>query len=314
MSVMVLVDGWDPTPWIAALEDELPGRTIGAFPDIKDPDSVDYALVWSPKRGILNCFPNLKAIFSLGAGVDHLLVDDDLPDVPIARIVDPDLTSRMSEWVTAQVLLHHRKILQYQAFQSQLRWAELLSQPAARDVHVGIMGLGELGRDAASVLLRLGFKVRGWSRSPKNVPNVSCFHGANGMDDFLAGTDILVCLLPLTPETTALVDRSLLGKLRPNGALGGPIFINAGRGKIQVEQDIVDALDEGILKGASLDVFEVEPLPTASALWKRQDVVITPHAAAVSNPPALSRLIARQILAFENNEPLEFLVDRNRGY
>ncbi|MEP4430605.1 MAG: glyoxylate/hydroxypyruvate reductase A, partial [Hyphomicrobiales bacterium] len=303
MSVMVLVDGWDATPWVNALEHELPGRLISSFPNIRDHDSVDYALVWSPKSGLLNEFPNLKAIFSLGAGVDHLLADKNLPNVPIARIVDPDLTSRMSEWIITQVLLHHRQILQYQAFQRGGQWKEL-SQPAACDVHVGIMGLGELGKDAADILLRLGFQVRGWSRSSKDVPNVSCFHGADGMDEFLAGTDILVCLLPLTPETVGLVDRSLLSKLRLNGALGGSVFINAGRGKIQVEQDICDALDDGTLIGASLDVFEVEPLPTDSALWDRSNVVITPHAAAVSNPTALSRLIARQILAFENNHPL----------
>lgn len=313
MSVMVLVDGWDSAPWVSALRHTLPGRDIVSFPDFSDPESIEYALVWSPKSGVLNDFPNLKALFSLGAGVDHLLAIKNLPDVPIARIVDPDLTSCMSEWIVGQVLLHHRKVLQYQAFQSQAKWAEL-NQPSAREVHVGIMGLGELGRDSADILCRLGFTVHGWSRTPKQLPNVSCFHGTDGMEEFLTSTDVLVCLLPLTPETQGLVNGAILRKLRSNGALGGPVFINAGRGKIHVEQDVLNALEDGTLKGASLDVFEVEPLPTSSALWGLPNLVITPHAASVSNPEALSRLIARQIQTFENNGTLDFLVDVNRGY
>lgn len=313
MSVMVLVDGWDPAPWMSALKEALPGRKIVSFPEIDDPESVEYALVWSPKSGVLNGFPNLKAVFSLGAGVDHLLADKNLPDVPIARIVDPDLTSRMSEWVVSQVLLHHRKVLEYQEAQRQAQWREL-NQPAAREVHVGIMGLGELGKDAADILCRLGFTVHGWSRTPKELPKVSCFHGSSGMEEFLENTDILVCLLPLTPETKGFVDTSLLQKLRSDGVLGGPVFINAGRGKIQIEQDLLRALDDGTLKGASLDVFEVEPLPDTSPLWGLPNLIITPHAAAVSNPPVLSRLIARQILNFENAGALDFLVDVNRGY
>lgn len=313
MSVMVLVDSWDPAPWVSALRDTLPGRDIVSFPDFSDPEGIEYALVWSPKSGVLNDFPNLKALFSLGAGVDHLLAIKNLPDVPIARIVDPDLTSRMSEWVVGQVLLHHRKILKYQSFQSQAQWNEL-KQPAACEVHVGIMGLGELGKDSAEILCRLGFTVHGWSRTPKQVPNVSCFHGSDGMEEFLANTDVLVCLLPLTPETQGLIDGALLRKLRSNGALGGPVFINAGRGKIQVEQDVVKALADGTLTGASLDVFEVEPLPKNSPLWGLSNLIITPHAAAVSNPAALSRLIARQIAAFETSGTLDFVVDVDRGY
>lgn len=313
MSVLILVDGWDPAPWVSALKSALAGREIVFFPEFDDPESIEYALAWSPKSGVLNGFPNLKAIFSLGAGVDHLLASENLPDVPIARIVDPDLTSRMSEWVVSQVLLHHRQVLQYQAFQRQAQWREL-DQPAAHEVHVGIMGLGELGRDSADILCRLGFAVHGWSRTPKELPNISCFHGSDGMEEFLATTDILVCLLPLTPQTTGLVDTALLRKLRSNGVLGGPVFINAGRGKIQVEQDVLSALEDGTLKGASLDVFEAEPLPDVSPLWALPNLVITPHAAAVSNPAALSRLIARQILNFENTGTLDFLVDLNRGY
>ncbi|MFK8032727.1 MAG: 2-hydroxyacid dehydrogenase [Hyphomicrobiales bacterium] len=313
MSVVVLVDGWDPEPWVSALRNMLPGRKIVSYPNFDDPECIEYALVWSPKGGVLNNFPNLKALFSLGAGVDHLLATKNLPDVPIARIVDPDLTSRMSEWVVGQVLLHHRKTLQYQCFQNQAQWNEL-EQPSAREVHVGIMGLGELGKDSAEILCRLGFRVHGWSRTPRHLPNVTCFHGTDRMDAFLAATDILVCLLPLTPETHGLIDGALLSKLRSNGALGGPVFINAGRGRIQVERDVLLALEDGTLKGASLDVFEVEPLPQNNPLWELPNLVVTPHAAAVSNPAALSRLIARQIETFEDSGTLDFVVDIDRGY
>lgn len=313
MSILVLMDGWNPAPWAAALKSVLPDEQIVIYPDVADYDAVEYALVWAPASGVLNRFPNLRALFSPGAGVDHLLRDDSLPDVPIARIVDPDLTGRMSEWVVAQVLLHHRQQLRYLEFQRDAVWREL-RQPAAADVSVGLMGLGELGRDAADILHRLGFALRGWSRTAGNVPHVSCFHGADGLDEFLSGTDILLCLLPLTSDTEALIDKTVFDRLRSDGPLGGPVFINAGRGRIQVEADIIAALRSGVLKGASLDVFEVEPLPQDSPLWSMDNVVITPHAAAASSPHALSQLIGRQLRAHRAGKPLAHLVDRTRGY
>nr|WP_306264701.1 glyoxylate/hydroxypyruvate reductase A [Pararhizobium sp. IMCC3301] len=313
MSILVLMDGWSPAPWATALQSVLPDEQIVIYPDVADRDAVEYALVWAPASGVLNQFPNLKALFSLGAGVDHLLRDASLPDVPIARIVDPDLTGRMSEWVVAQVLLHHRQQLRYLELQREAVWQEL-AQPAAADVCVGVMGLGELGRDAADILHRLGFALRGWSRTARTVPHVSCFHGADGLDEFLCGTDILLCLLPLTPDTEALIGKSVFDRLCSDGPLGGPVFINAGRGRIQVEADLVAALRSKVLKGASLDVFEGEPLPQDSALWSLDNVIITPHAAAVSSPRALSHLIARQVQAHRAGQTLAHLVDRARGY
>ena len=313
MSILVLMDGWNPAPWAAALQSVLPDEQIVIYPDVADPDAVEYALVWAPESGVLNRFPNLKALFSLGAGVDHLLRDNSLPEVAIARIVDPDLTGRMSEWVVAQVLLHHRQQLRYLEFQKKSLWRDL-EQPAAAEVCVGVMGLGELGRDAADILHRLGFALRGWSRTARTVPHVSCFNGADGLDEFLSGTDILVCLLPLTTDTEVLIDNTVFDRLRSDGPLGGPVFINAGRGRIQVEADLVAALRGKVLIGASLDVFEVEPLPQDSPLWSLDNVIITPHAAAVSSPKALSHLIARQVQAHRAGKPLAHLVDRARGY
>lgn len=313
MSILVLVDGWEPAPWVRALKAAMPDERIEAYPDIKDPEAVEYALVWAAQGETLDAFPNLKALFSLGAGVDHLFGGNTLPPVPLARVVDPDLTAWMTEWVVAQVLLHHRQQLQYSQQQRHRNW-QVLAQPLAREVQVGLMGLGELGRDAAGLLHKLGFGLRGWSRTPKELDNVTCFYGADGLDEFLSGTDILVCLLPLTPETNGLIGTSVFEKLHRSGPLGGPVFINAGRGRIHVETDVVAALQSGVLKAASLDVFEVEPLPQNSPLWDLDNIVITPHVAAVSDPKTLSKLIARQMRAHREGRSLEYLVDMTRGY
>jgi glyoxylate/hydroxypyruvate reductase A len=233
--------------------------------------------------------------------------------VPIVRIVDRDLTARMTEYVVWQVLHHLRRGALYARQQRERLWGER-EQPAAKHVTVGIMGLGVMGRDAAEVLVRLGFPVRGWSRSPKSAPGVEVFHGAEGLEAFLAGTDILVALLPLTPETRGILGEEVFRKLRRDGPLGGPVLINAGRGGSQVESDIAEALRDGTLAGASLDVFETEPLPTDSPLWAFENLTITPHLAAVSDPNALADQIADQIEAFERGEPLKNRVDRRRGY
>ncbi|MDH3886805.1 MAG: glyoxylate/hydroxypyruvate reductase A, partial [Desulfobacterales bacterium] len=255
----------------------------------------------------------LQVLFSLGAGVDHIIGLPDLPDVPIVRIVDPDLTARMSEYVAWQVLHHHRQGFAHVRMQAERRWEEL-RQPAAGEVTVGIMGLGVLGRDAAEVLARLGFHVIGWSRTEKEIDGLVTYHGKPGLDIFLGQSDILVSLLPLTPATAGLINRSLISRLKRDGPLGGPVLINAGRGGSQVDAHIAAALTDGTLTGASLDVFEEEPLPADSPLWSLANVTITPHVAAVSSPRALTRNIIDQIAAFESGKPLQNLVDPARGY
>jgi glyoxylate/hydroxypyruvate reductase A len=270
-------------------------------------------MTWRHPPGSLENLPNLAAIFSLGTGVDHVFADPGLPSVPIVRVVDLDLTTRMSEWVVLQVLLHHRQFRRYDRQQRQRIWDEDEAQPAARDVRVGILGLGVLGLDAARQLQMLGFDVAGWSRTTKQAEGLATFQGADGLEALLARTDILVSLLPLTPETRGLLNASLFAKL-PRDGRSGPTLVNAGRGGLQVETDILCALQTGVLKGASLDVFETEPLPAHSLLWTREDVFISPHNAAVSEPTTMARYIAEQILAFERGEGLRNLVDRRRGY
>jgi len=314
VSVLLAVTGWDVAPWRDRLSALLPDHEIATPQSPADRAAVHYAVCWRPAPGALAGLPNLQAIFSLGAGVDHLFADPDLPRVPIVRLVDPDLRDRMSEWVVLHVLMHHRQQKLYDRQQGERVWASDDAQPAAAEVRVGVLGLGELGRDAARKLRALGFDVAGWSASAKSEPGVACFHGADGLDAMLARTDILIALLPLTETTRGLLNARLFAKLAQDGRLGGPFLVNAGRGGLQVEADILAALDAGVLKGASLDVFETEPLAAQSRLWSHPAVYVSPHNAAISALGAVSRYVAEQILAHERGAPLRNVVDRGRGY
>jgi glyoxylate/hydroxypyruvate reductase A len=314
VSLLFAAPGWDERPWLMRFAALLPGRAIVTPATLADRAAVRYAIVWRHPRGLLAELPKLEAIFSLGAGVDHILSDPRLPDAPVARIVDADLTARMSEWVALHCLMHLRQTRRYERQQGERLWDDDDDQPAAGDVRVGILGLGELGRDAARKLAALGFQVAAWSASKKTVPGIACFDGPAGLEAMLARTDILVSLLPLTPATRGVLNASLFAKLPRDGRLGGPVLLNAGRGGLQIEADIVAALASGVLKGASLDVFEAEPLPKDSPLWTHSAVIVTPHNAAISHPDAVARAIAEQILAHERGEPLRHVVDRGRGY
>jgi glyoxylate/hydroxypyruvate reductase len=293
-----------------------PGLDLRIAPGLGPLADIDYALVWNPPHGLLRTLPNLKLIVSVGAGVDGILNDPELPDVPIVRYVDPDLTRRMVEYVVLHVLYHHRRMSEFRELQAQRRW-EYLPEPAAHEVRVGIMGLGVLGSAASTILGALGYHVRGWSRARKSLEGVACFAGAAELEAFLAATDILVVLLPLTPETRGIIDRRLLRGLARQGRaalLPGPVLINAGRGGLQVDADIVAALGAAELYAASLDVFETEPLPQTSPLWSHPRVVITPHNAAESVPAAIVRYAFEQLHRHRLGEPLANLIDRRKGY
>jgi glyoxylate/hydroxypyruvate reductase len=313
-AILLAITGWDPTGWETRFRALAPQRDIRLWPDrTGDPAGIAYACAWKPPPGLLASLPNLKAVFSLGAGVDQLLGDKTLPKVPLVRIVDRDLTMRMTEYVALHALMIHRRQRLYDAQQRERLWRDH-DQWSAADVAIGVMGLGVLGRDAVEVLRRLGFKVAGWSRTPKAIPDIETFHGQKGLDDFLTRSEILVCLLPHTPGTERILNLALLRKLKRDGALGGGYLINAGRGMLQVDTDILAALDEGSLAGATLDVFPVEPLPSDSPLWTHPKITITPHNAAASHPRALAANVLDQIERFERGLPLENVVDRVRGY
>ncbi len=308
--ILLALTGQDDAHWGRLLAQQYDVTAKRAWP--VDP-SIDYALVWKHRAGALAGLPNLKLVISMGAGVDHVFADPELPDAPILRVVAQNLTTHMVEYVVWRVMDHHRQGMTYRAFQSERRWEEK-SQKTADEVAVGIMGLGQLGQAAAKALLALGFRVNGWTRTPRETQGVTTFHGAAGLKDFLAASDILVVLLPHTPATEGLIDYDLLRGLRRDNPLGGAVLVNAGRGKLQREDDILRALDDGTLKEASLDVFEEEPLPATSPLWTHPRVFVTPHAAATSDPEHLAPLMLEQLARFERGEALDNVVDRNAGY
>jgi glyoxylate/hydroxypyruvate reductase A len=278
-----------------------------------DPAEVHYAAVWKPGHGDLAAFPNLRVIFNLGAGVDALMADSSLPKVPLVRVAVGDLTKRMTEYVVLHVLMHHRQELYLRASQREKRWEPKFQWPA-RAISVGIMGLGTLGADAAQALRLIGFRVAGWSRSQKQIEGIECFHGSARIEAFLQRTDILVCLLPLTSDTRYILNRELFAKLNRNSPLGAPVLINAGRGGLQNEADILECLDDGTLSAASLDVFANEPLAADSPFWTHPRVVLTPHNAADTDSEEISKYVARQIERFEAGAQLENVVDPARGY
>lgn len=313
MSILLSVTGFDPSRWMEALLHAAPGESVVLRPASAADESIEYAVVWKQPPGVLSNLPNLRAVFSLGAGVDHILQDRTLPDVPILRIVADDLTARMSEYVVWRVLDHHRRGMTYRAQQTAKIWNER-RQPAASEIEVGILGLGELGRDAALKMKGLGFRVSGWSRRAKTIEGVECFDGEAGLEAVLGRADILVVLLPLTPETRGMIDDGFLSKLKRETPLGTPSLVNAGRGGLQMDSAILRALNDGRLMEASLDVFEREPLAADSPLWRHPRVFVTPHAAASSDPAALAPIIMAQIAAHRRGEALPNVVDRSAGY
>jgi glyoxylate/hydroxypyruvate reductase A len=307
-------DNWSPERWKTRFDDVCRDRRVLLLPNAAfDPAEIHYAAVWKPGHGELAAFPNLRVIFNLGAGVDALMADESLPKIPLVRVAVADLTDRMTEYVVLHVLMHHRQELYLRDSQREKRWAPKFQWPASA-VSVGIMGLGTLGANAAEAVKRLGFRVSGWSRSVRKIDGIECFHGQPQLDAFLRQTDILVCLLPLTPDTRHILNRSLFSKLHRDSPLGAPVLINAGRGGLQNEADILTCLDDGTLGAASLDVFAQEPLPAASPFWTHSRVVLTPHNAADTDAEEISKYVARQIERFEAGAPLENVVDPARGY
>ena len=309
MKLIIKPDLEHTRSWNDVFSEAMPEMPVRDWADPGDMADIEYAFVWAPEPGALRKFPNLKCIFSIGAGVDHLLKDPDLPDgVPIVRMCEPELTQGMSEYVTMHVLRYHREVPALEQQQRDKVWHELIA-PTAPSRKVGLLGFGVLGQDAARVLRVLKFDLASWSRTPKRVAGVQSFYGADGLGPFLARTEILVCLLPLTAKTQGILNRDLLAKL-PRGAC----LINAGRGGHQVEEDILAALDSGQLAGATLDVFLTEPLPTGSPFWTHPKVTLTPHiASGTQQVSAIEQVVANIRRIQAGKTPLN-TVDREVGY
>ena len=306
MSLAIICPGKNVEPWIKVLNSEDPDLKIQVYPDINEPQEVEVVMLWNHPKGILKYFPNLKLISSMGAGVDHILNDDSVPEkIPIVRIVDEKLTFSMTNYVIMGVLNFHRQITRYQKDKANHVWD--MSNPEI-DIKVGVMGVGALGGDVLEKLSFMGFEVAGYGFSEKkDFPYP--YYSKNELKEFLSSVNVIVCLLPLTPETENILDLELFSQCVP-----GSYLINVARGKHLVEEDLIVALEKGYLSGALLDVYRKEPLPKDHPFWDEKNIMMTPHIASVTNPKAAAPQVIDNIHRIRANQPLNNLVIRRRGY
>ncbi len=309
MSTLVFYSECDSfDEWSALLAPHLPGVKICRAETVQNPDDVHYALAWKPPLGFFALYRNLRLLVNLGAGVDSLVGRDDLPDIPIIRLSDPDMARMMAGYVLFAVLRYARDIPAFEHAQREQRW-HYLHPRAPSGIRVGVLGLGELGAYAARELARQGFDVRGWSRSQKEIAGIRCSSGQASLNDFLSQSDILVVMLPLTPQTSGLLSAERLALL-PQGAA----FINVSRGAIVDQAALTEALRSGQIAEATLDVFDREPLPPHDPLWRLDNVLITPHLASVALPASAAQQVAENIQRAARGEPVAHQVFPARGY
>jgi glyoxylate/hydroxypyruvate reductase A len=298
-----------PEPWLDGLRAALPEAEVSLWQAGVASEPADYAIVWAPPQAFIDAQPRVKALFNIGAGVDALLRLS-LPDsLKVVRLDDAGMAVQMSEYVCHAVIRHFREFDRYQEAQVEREWA--FRKPRQRsDFSIGVMGLGVLGARVAQTLQAFEFPVNGWSRSPKTLAGVQTFHGqGQGFEAFLAASQVLVNLLPLTADTRDILNRQTLARLHPGGYL-----INVARGAHLVEQDLLDLLDSGHLAGATLDVFRTEPLPDTHPFWVHPRITVTPHTSARTLRDESIAQIARKIRSLERGQPIAGVVDRTRGY
>jgi glyoxylate/hydroxypyruvate reductase A len=306
MRILFHADNTKVQPWVDGLREAIPGAHVEAW----QPGAAraDYAVVWSPPQQLIDEQPQLKGIFNIGAGVDALLKRELPPGMLLVRLDDAGMSVQMAEFVCHAVIRHFRELDAYEREVAAGKWS--FRKPRLRgDFPVGIMGLGVLGERVARAVAHFEFPVVGWSRTPKALDGIRCFAGPDQMDAFLAATRILVCLVPLTPETENILDRATLSKLQPGGYV-----INVARGAHLVDEDLLALLDSGHLAGATLDVFRTEPLPAGHPFWTHPKVNVTPHTSARTLREETIAQIAGKIAALGRGEPIAGVVDRDRGY
>lgn len=295
--------------WGQEFKKALPDLDFRLYPEIGDPDEIEYALVWDPPPGLLASLKKLQVIFSLGAGVDHLFKDPTLPrHLPIVRMIDARLTGLMVEYAVLYTLRFHRQIPAYEEQHRQKVWREL-SLIQTSDRTVGVMGLGEIGGAVARAMVALGFDVAGWSRRPRDIEGVKSFAGPEGLKPFLGRSQIVICVLPLTRDTTDILNAEAFAAMPRGGYV-----INIGRGQQLVEPDLLAALDRGQLAGAALDVFRTEPLPPDSPLWSHPRLLVTPHIAAATDPRSSVAQIVDNIKRLRAGKKLLNTIDTQAGY
>ena len=296
-------------PWARDFAQALPQAETVVWEEGKELPPCDYAVLWAPTPALLGQLAQVKAIFLMGAGVDAILkFGDALPDVPVIRLGDAGMGEQMAEYAAYAVLRYFRRFDEYERQGREGLWHPLAARKKEAFT-VGVLGLGKLGMPVVQALRQLGFPVRGWSRSRKEIIGVDCYAGMDALDDFLSGTQVLVCLLPLTPDTNNLLDRARLARL-PEGAY----VVNVARGALVAEPDLLALIKSGHIAGATLDVFRNEPLPAPHPFWSEPRITITPHVSALTLREEAVRQIAHKITLLEQGEHVADVVDRKRGY
>ncbi|NEV93777.1 glyoxylate/hydroxypyruvate reductase A [Psychroflexus sp. YR1-1] len=308
MSIVLVSTARAPEKWASTLKEKNKSLDIQIYPDVDRPEAVEFAISWKHPEGLYQNYPNLKVIASMGAGVNHILKDEDLPEgVKVTRIVDDQLTKDMSHFILLQCLAVSRNLFTHLQSQSSKTW-KVKSYQTPEKTSVGIMGYGVLGQAAGNVLKANGFDVCGYANSSKTVDGIQVY-AAEEQEEFLKNTQILVCLLPVTSETKGILNLDVFKQLKPDAYL-----VNVARGEHVVEADLISAIDQGMLKGASLDVFQEEPLPESHPFWNHPHVHITPHVASMTDPESVANQLLENYKRMQNGKPLMNEVDVNKGY
>jgi len=292
----------------SALKKIDPNIDVQVWPNIKDHNSIKFAVCWNHPKGELAKFPNLEVISSYGAGVDQIIRDSTIDnDIRICRVLDPSLSLEMSEFIASVVLQNHRSLIHYYKNQENKKWDQK-NKPSTSDTVIGILGLGQLGTHAAKYLANLGFKVKGWSKSKKVIESVETYDSSQ-LNAFLNNLDYLLCLLPLTSETKGFLNSSLFSKVNKSFYL-----INVARGEHLIEEDLLSSISEGKVAGAALDVFSNEPLEKDHSFWSHSKVIVTPHIASISNPSVVADQVMFNYRAMTTKKYLSHEVSRDKGY
>lgn len=307
MALLIIMPDKDASALVNALNKIAPDLDIRLWPDVQDKDDIDYAIVWNHPAGELRKYPNLKVVASYGAGVDHIFKDTNLPpNIIITRLTDDSLQQQMAEYVAGVILNQRIRLTEYREYQAASIWSPRAQRA---ENNVCILGLGNIGQKVAQYLAALNFNVSGWSQSPKNITNVTAFHGENALHDAVIDADYIVCLLPLTPKTENILDHNFFSKVKK-----GAYLINVGRGQHLNEDHLLEAIYHGQIRGACLDVFTTEPLPDDHTFWKHPKITITPHCASMTDLKQATEQLYNNYVNMKNNRPLANQVNPAKGY
>ncbi|TIQ61659.1 MAG: glyoxylate/hydroxypyruvate reductase A [Mesorhizobium sp.] len=308
MTILLNNHGYDNESWRRELCRQLPELPVKVFGEPIDPNEVVYAMVWNHPAGDLNRYPNLKAIFSLGAGAEHFVADPTLPDVPVILLADPAVARDMAAHALYWVLTFHRRYADYRSQQKDRIWHRKQIVPT-REFRAGVFGLGRIGTEVASRIRDFGYAVSGWDRSARQIEGVNCYFGTDSLPEFLSRIDIVINALPLSPKTRHFLDEKIFSAMPP-----GSFFVNISRGAVVHDESLLDALDRGHLAGAALDAFAQEPLPLEHRYWTHPQVYITPHMSGATFASSAVDVIANNVRRLERGLDVVPLFNREAGY